>query len=185
MDATYLIPGGESNSYNQAMSCPDTSFWEDAKAHELSQIMKLGTYKFVPLPPGHSAIGSKWVYKIKQNREKSAYPKEMTISPWTQKTSNIRNSAACSNRISSISNWWFYISFCSIFFWNICTCCLNQVCPNPTFHCSIAGLGKPSDSTFLNSELPNGENIYLKSLQVMSSRERETMSGFLSECSMA
>ena len=41
------------------------------------------------------------------------------------------------------------------------------------------------DSIFLNSELPNGENIYLKSLQVMSSRERETISGFLSECSMA
>ena len=35
MDAAYLIPGGESNSYNQAMSCPGTSFWEDAKAHEL------------------------------------------------------------------------------------------------------------------------------------------------------
>lgn len=142
MDAAYLIPGGESNSYNQAMSCPGTSFWEDAKAHEL---WNLGPINLFHYPPGHSAIGSKWVYKIKQNREKSAYPKEMTISPWTQKTSNIRNSAACSNGICSISNWWFDISFCSIFFWNVCTCCLNQVYPNPTFHCSIAGLGNPSN----------------------------------------
>ena len=47
------------------MSCPNTPFWEDAEACELSQITKLGTYKLVPLPPGCSAIGSKWVYKIK------------------------------------------------------------------------------------------------------------------------
>ena len=64
-DVAYLMPGKEPHLYNQAMSCPDASFWEDAEAHELSQITKLRTYKLVPLPPGHSAIGSKWVYKVK------------------------------------------------------------------------------------------------------------------------
>ena len=64
-DAAYLVPGEEPNLHNQAMSCPNTPFWEDAEACELSQITKLGTYKLVPLPPGCSAIGSKWVYKIK------------------------------------------------------------------------------------------------------------------------
>ena len=64
-DVAYLMPGEEPYSHNQAMSCPDASFWEDAEAHELSQITKLGTYKLVPLPPGHSARGSKWVYKVK------------------------------------------------------------------------------------------------------------------------
>ena len=64
-DVAYLMPGKEPHLHNQAMSCPDTSFWEDAEAHELSQITKLRTYKLVPLPPGHSAIGSKWVYKVK------------------------------------------------------------------------------------------------------------------------
>lgn len=185
MDAAYLIPGGESNSYNQAMSCPGTSFWEDAKAHEL---WNLGPINLFHYPPGHSAIGSKWVYKIKQNREKSAYPKEMTISPWTQKTSNIRNSAACSNGICSISNWWFDISFCSIFFemyapvaWIKSIQILLSIAALLDWEIHLIDI----DSTFLNSELPNGENIYLKSLQVISSRERETMSGFLSECSMA
>ena len=35
-------------------------------SNELSQITKLRTYKFIPLPPGRSAIGSKWVYKVKR-----------------------------------------------------------------------------------------------------------------------
>ena len=52
------MPGEEPNSHTQAMSCPDAPFWEDAEVYELSQITKLGTYKLVPLPPGHSAIGS-------------------------------------------------------------------------------------------------------------------------------
>ena len=64
-DVAYLMPGKEPHLHNQAMSCPDTSFWEDAEAHKLSQITKLRTYKLVPLPPSHSAIGSKWVYKVK------------------------------------------------------------------------------------------------------------------------
>ena len=58
-EETYLVPSEEPNLHSQAMSCPYVSFWEDAEAHKLSQITKLRTCKLVPLPPGHSAIGSK------------------------------------------------------------------------------------------------------------------------------
>lgn len=66
-DVAYLMPGKEPHLHNQAMSCHDASFWEDAKVHELSQIIKLGAYKLIPLPPCHSAIRSKWVYKVKRD----------------------------------------------------------------------------------------------------------------------
>ena len=68
-EEAYLIPGEEPWSHAKVMSCPDAPFWEDAEAYEFLQITKLGTYKLVPLPPGHTAIGSCWVYKVKHDND--------------------------------------------------------------------------------------------------------------------
>ena len=92
------MPGKEPHLHNQAMSCPDASFWEDAEVHELSQITKFGTYKHVPLPPGHSAIRSKWVYKVKQDNtgDITQYPACVFAQGYTQHPSDEPGSPLCS-----------------------------------------------------------------------------------------
>ena len=40
-------------------------------AKEHSTLVKQGTWTLTPLPPGKSAIGCKWVYKIKQNPDRT------------------------------------------------------------------------------------------------------------------
>lgn len=55
----YMLPSEEPHTHQQAMSCPDAPFWEEAEEYELMMINSLRTYKLVPLPPSRKAIGSK------------------------------------------------------------------------------------------------------------------------------
>ena len=112
------------------MSCPNAPFWEDAEAHELSQITKLWTYNLVPLPPGHSAIGSKWVYKIKCD--------------------NIGNII----QYSGIDFFETYAPFAQIESVHI----LLSIAASLEWEIHLINI----DSAFLNSDLPDGKDIYLK-----------------------
>jgi len=43
--------------------------WIDAMNKEAQSIEKKQTWQLVKLPPGHKAIGLKWVFKLKKNSE--------------------------------------------------------------------------------------------------------------------
>jgi hypothetical protein len=45
--------------------------WQQAMDEELSALNKTNTWDLVPLPPGKSVVGCRWVYKIKTNSDGS------------------------------------------------------------------------------------------------------------------
>uniref|UniRef100_A0A2N9IAW0 Reverse transcriptase Ty1/copia-type domain-containing protein n=1 Tax=Fagus sylvatica TaxID=28930 RepID=A0A2N9IAW0_FAGSY len=52
----------EPHTFREASSDP---LWQQAMKEELDALLKIGTWDLVDLPAGKSAIGCKWVYKIK------------------------------------------------------------------------------------------------------------------------
>ena len=52
----------EPQTFHEASSNP---LWQQAMKEELDALHKIGTWDLVDLPSGKSAIGCKWVYKIK------------------------------------------------------------------------------------------------------------------------
>lgn len=54
-------------TYNQAISCRDQNHWIIAIEMELRSIKENNTWTVVDLPNGKSAIGCKWLFKIKEN----------------------------------------------------------------------------------------------------------------------
>ncbi|KAI3718648.1 hypothetical protein L6452_19527 [Arctium lappa] len=63
-----LLSNHEPTSYKEASSNPDR---QKAMAEELHALDKAQTWESVPLPPGKSPIGSKWVIKIKTKSDGS------------------------------------------------------------------------------------------------------------------
>ena len=58
----------ELSSYKEAILDP---LWQQAMDEELSALHKTDTWDLVPLPPGKSIVGCRWVYKIKTNSDGS------------------------------------------------------------------------------------------------------------------
>jgi hypothetical protein len=56
----------EPSSYKEAILDP---LWQQAMDEELSALHKTDTWDLVPLPPGKSVVGCRWVYKIKTNSD--------------------------------------------------------------------------------------------------------------------
>lgn len=55
----------EPKTYNQAIKCPDKEEWIAAMNEELDSISNQNTFELSKLPPGRTAIGCKWVFKLK------------------------------------------------------------------------------------------------------------------------
>jgi hypothetical protein len=58
----------EPSSYKEAIL---DLLWQQAVDEELSALHKTDTWDLVPLPPGKSVVGCRWVYKIKTNSDGS------------------------------------------------------------------------------------------------------------------
>jgi hypothetical protein len=43
--------------------------WHKAALDEIQSLVENGTFELVQLPPGHKAIGSRWVFKVKKNAD--------------------------------------------------------------------------------------------------------------------
>ena len=54
-------------SVEAAMHTPQAAQWQAAMQAEIDSLHAAGTYELAPLPPGHRAIGCKWVLKAKRN----------------------------------------------------------------------------------------------------------------------
>jgi hypothetical protein len=58
-------------TYSAAVASPQQQQWRAAMDSEMKSLDKAGTYTLVPLPPGRSAIGCKWVFKTKRGADGS------------------------------------------------------------------------------------------------------------------
>ena len=52
-------------SYSDAMACPNAHLWKSAIKDEYNSLMVNKTWSISQLPPGHTPIGSRWVFTIK------------------------------------------------------------------------------------------------------------------------
>uniref|UniRef100_A0A6V7JMB6 Reverse transcriptase Ty1/copia-type domain-containing protein n=1 Tax=Bracon brevicornis TaxID=1563983 RepID=A0A6V7JMB6_9HYME len=56
-------------SYEEAMDGPDAEKWRIAMDEELNSLMSNNTWSVQQLPKGKSAVGCKWVFKIKRHAD--------------------------------------------------------------------------------------------------------------------
>ena len=67
LDAGLLLAvDGEPTSFDEARGEEE---WRKAMLDELSSIEQNDTWSLVDLPPGHHAIGLKWVFKLKRDEQ--------------------------------------------------------------------------------------------------------------------
>src|SRR5882762_2597585 len=66
-----ISAGTDPHTYKQAMNSQDVLHWKKAMLDEINALLKNGTWNVVRLPEGEKAIGSGWVFKIKQNADGS------------------------------------------------------------------------------------------------------------------
>lgn len=77
----------EPNTYKQAISCPDKEKWLIAMETELRSIEENNTWSAVELPKGRTAIGCRWVFKIKRGETENdiKYKARLVAQGFTQK----------------------------------------------------------------------------------------------------
>ncbi|KAF3675558.1 hypothetical protein FXO38_04703 [Capsicum annuum] len=55
----------EPQTFKEAMTSSDSSFWKEAVNSEIDSILSNHTWELVDLPPGNKPLGSKWIFKRK------------------------------------------------------------------------------------------------------------------------
>lgn len=76
----------EPKTYKQAISCPEKDKWFLAMEKELQTIDNNNTWSVVELPKGRTAVGCRWVYKIKQGvSNDDKYKARLVAQGFTQK----------------------------------------------------------------------------------------------------
>jgi hypothetical protein len=59
------LPGFDPTTLKEALASPESDNWQEAMNYEIGAMHKNDTWELVYLPPGHCAVKSKWVYKLK------------------------------------------------------------------------------------------------------------------------
>ena len=59
----------KTSTYDQIMKSPHRDQWIKAMKEEMKSINGQQTWILKPLPDGKKSIGSRWLFKIKKNRE--------------------------------------------------------------------------------------------------------------------
>lgn len=62
-----MVVEGDPSSYEEAIRGSESDLWKAAMQEEYDSLMKNKTWNLVELPAGRKAIGSKWVYKKKED----------------------------------------------------------------------------------------------------------------------
>jgi hypothetical protein len=64
-----VIETNDPLTYDNAISSEDAKEWKQAMDEEMEALLSNNTWKLVPLPSGRKAVGSKWVFKTKLNKD--------------------------------------------------------------------------------------------------------------------
>lgn len=75
----------EPKTYKQAISCEDKDKWLLAMTEELTSIHDNNTWSIVDLPNGRTAIGCRWVFKLKDCDDIKRYKARLVAQGFTQK----------------------------------------------------------------------------------------------------
>lgn len=77
----------EPKTFNEAINCADKKLWIEAMEEELLAISNNNTWNLTDLPKGRTAIGSKWVFKIKLDEKGcvSKYKARLVAQGFSQK----------------------------------------------------------------------------------------------------
>uniref|UniRef100_A0A2N9HU41 Reverse transcriptase Ty1/copia-type domain-containing protein n=1 Tax=Fagus sylvatica TaxID=28930 RepID=A0A2N9HU41_FAGSY len=97
----------EPHTFREASSDP---LWQQVMKEELDALLKTGTWDLVDLPAGKSAIGCKWVYKIKTRSDGTVdrYKARLVAKGFTQEYGiDYEETFASVARISSVPPSWF------------------------------------------------------------------------------
>lgn len=80
----FMLGIDEPNNYKEAAT---EEAWEQAMKDDIDSIERNNTWQLVELPPGHKAVGLKWVYKFKRdaNGEVIKYKSRLIAKGYVQK----------------------------------------------------------------------------------------------------
>ncbi|KAL6333744.1 hypothetical protein AAG906_028930 [Vitis piasezkii] len=67
---TYLLEN-DPQTFKEAMSSPEASYWKEAINSEIESILQNHTWELVALPPGTKTLGCKWIFKKKMKADGS------------------------------------------------------------------------------------------------------------------
>ena len=65
VDHVLHVSGLEPRTLMEALKFPDGQLYFEADVEEIKALVENRTWELVPLPAGHKAIGSRWVFRIK------------------------------------------------------------------------------------------------------------------------
>ena len=68
-EAMIANDGSTIRTYKQALGTAQATQWHEAATQEYNSLVENGTWDIVDLPEGKKAIGSGWVFKVKQNAD--------------------------------------------------------------------------------------------------------------------
>ena len=70
LDTTLLArpDGTELKNFKEVMSSEDWDEWEKAIGEEIGVLEKMGTWRLEDLPDGRTAVGCKWVFLKKKDK---------------------------------------------------------------------------------------------------------------------
>ncbi|KAF3661707.1 hypothetical protein FXO38_11555 [Capsicum annuum] len=83
---TFLLEN-EPQTFKEAMSLSDSSFWKETVNSEIDSILSNYTWELVDLPPENKSLGSKWIFKrkMKVNGTIDKYKTRLVVKGFKQK----------------------------------------------------------------------------------------------------
>ena len=155
LDHSFVITGDEPKTYKEAMASPDAHEWEAAMRRELESIASLDSFKLTELPQGRKSIGTKWVFLVKRDPDGNIlrYKARLVAQGFTQQPGiDFKETFAPVAKPESI----------------------RAIC---AFIAQCGGVAQvvDVDSAFLNSEIPEDQEAYVKQPPGFAQRGQETL----------
>ncbi|KAL1941168.1 hypothetical protein VTO73DRAFT_7380 [Trametes versicolor] len=142
LEHSFAISGDEPQTYKEAMASPEANEWEAAMVQELESIASLGSFELTSLPPGRKPIGTRWVFLVKRDTNGNVlrYKARLVAQGFTQQPGvDFQETFALVAKAESI----------------------RAICAIAAQRDGIIHVVNV-DSAFLNSEMPDDQEAYVK-----------------------